>query len=79
MRVEEFKAEKHLPEIQRWWKAQNWPGLPAEMLPHGYISVTETGVLVAAAFVIGTDGALFVMEWIVGNPDVPFEARYCFT
>ena len=72
--VREFHAESDLPQLQEWWKAQNWPGLPKEMLPHGYVSyIGET--LTAAVFVIGTDGALFVMEWLVGNPSVSYEER----
>lgn len=72
--VKEFKAEADHQEILSWWKAQDWPGLPAAMLPFGFVS-WEDGVRTAAAFVIGTDGALHVMEWIVGNPQVNYEAR----
>lgn len=79
IKVEAFEVARHYKEIESWWKTQGWDALPPQMLPFGYVALRENlggrEEMLAAAFVIGTDGALHVMEWIVGNPSVSYEER----
>lgn len=63
------------PAVSSWWAAQEWPVLPLSMLSsHGFIA-EEKGQLLAVAFIYPTEGGNYIMEWTVGNPEVPWELR----
>ena len=60
-----------LPQINEWFKANNWPTFQEEALPKtGYIADNT-----AAGFLYKTDSKFAVMEWIVTDPSQSPERR----
>ena len=73
--VRSFNAESDYAQVASWWKQQNWPALPVEVLSKSGFVAEKDGVLLAATWVFATNCPIYIMEWTVGNPNVDWETR----
>lgn len=75
MEIRLFDLEKDYDEVSSWWTKQKWPVIPSEFLsPTGFIAI-DGDDKVAVTWVYRTDSPIYIMEWLVGNPDVSHEKR----
>ena len=70
-----FFEPKDYEEVMLWWKAQDWPPMPLEMLSQSGFIVEENGEKLAATWVFPTNCPIYIMEWTVGNPECDWEKR----
>lgn len=75
MIIRQVDFKKDYDEIASWWKAQDWPVLPANMLsPSGFIAENAQHKI-AATWIFKMNCPIFLMEWTVGNPEVHHTIR----
>lgn len=71
MEIRAFNYDTDFKEVCRWWKYNNFIPLNPGCLP-------ENGLIVpgfCAGWLYKTDSCIGILEWMVGNPDVPWEDR----
>lgn len=69
-----FTPNLHYALISNWWKAHNWPAIPLDHLPTGFV-VTYNNTPAIAGFVYKTDSAFGLFEFVVANPEIKGLAR----
>lgn len=75
MNIRSFDSSKDYNEVSSWWKKQEWPSLPLELLTtSGFIIEDETNKI-AATWIFKTNCPIYIMEWTVGNPDINWQDR----
>jgi len=75
MQIRPFDAEKDYEEVAKWWKEQNWPPIPVDVLSStGFIAENAQGKL-AATWIYTMNSPVFLMEWTVGNPEAHHTVR----
>jgi len=74
MKLVEFNPKKHYETICEWWKEQDWPCVPADHLPLGFL-VMDGETPACAGFLYLTGTAMCHFEWIVANPEVRGKKR----
>lgn len=75
MTTERFEYDKHYPELSVWLSHYGWPEIAPHMLPSfGSVSINNDQ-MVCVGFLYKTDSSVALLEWVVGNPDAPFEIR----
>lgn len=75
LELERFKTEEHLSSIEAWGKAKSFPVPPPQFIPEfGLVAFTD-GQMTACGFLYTTTTAIAWIEWIFGNPELPFEVR----
>ena len=75
MNIRPFDFDKDYAEVSSWWTKQSWPVMPKNYLSaSGFIAVDDENKY-AVTWVFKTDSPFYIMEWLVGNPDVSFEKR----
>lgn len=61
--------------LETWWKQQNWPPVPADMLPTiGIIACIEDKP-VCAGFLYTSNSLTVWMEWMIADPATTKEDR----
>lgn len=75
MRIKLFDAEKDYSDLCSWWKAQNWPSIERDFLSKTGIIVENDKDKLCAGFLYTTDSSFAIMEFIIGNPEVPKDER----
>ena len=75
MNIRTFNKEDY-SIVHNWWTKQQWTPVPEDMLSStGFIVTKDDGEEVAAAWVYITNSPIFLIEWMVGNPDLDWEER----
>lgn len=75
MKVRDFDTKTDYVDVAAWWKKQDWPAMPLDILsPKGFIS-EKNDVKLAATWIYRFSKSMYLMEWTVGNPDISFEDR----
>lgn len=74
MILERFNTAEHYDLICSWWAAHQWPKVPLDHLPGGYVVVSR-GKPVCAGFVYFTGTAFCLFEWIVASPESGLKER----
>lgn len=55
--------------LSTWWKLQDWPTIPQEMLPKtGMIVENDDHMPICAGFLYKTDSKVCLLEFIIANP-----------
>lgn len=63
-------------DVAVWWKKQNWPIVPSELLGKNGFIAEQDNVKLAAIWVFRLqDSPMSIIEFAVGNPDAPWELR----
>lgn len=75
MIVRKFDTDKDYNDVASWWKKQEWPALPANILSTAGFIVEQDNEKFAATWVFATNCPIYIMEWTVGNPDSSWENR----
>ena len=75
MKIRQIDLDKDYIDVAKWWAKQGWPVLTKEILGKvGFIAEIDDKK-VAAVWIFATNSPIYVMEWLVGNPDVDHEKR----
>lgn len=76
MTVRMFNIAQDYQDVKTWWlHYEEWSPIPISSLSsRGYIAEKE-GIKLAAGWLYMTDSDIFIMEWLIGNPEVAHEER----
>lgn len=75
MNVRSFDSNLDYSDVSSWWKKQEWPVLPLELLTTSGFIIEDENNKIAATWVIKTNCPIYLMEWTIGNPEVKWEDR----
>ena len=75
MKIRRFDFEKDYKDVSSWWKSQGWPVLSRDMLSDDGFIAYDDNKKYAATWVYKTNSPIYIMEWLVGNPDVDYSLR----
>lgn len=75
MNIRSFDAKLDYVDVYSWWKKQEWPVLPLEMLPPNGFIVENTTNKIAATWIFKLECPIYLIEWTVGNPELNWEDR----
>ena len=71
-----YVHNEHREIVENWWGVQDWPPIPASMLPKtGFIQYGALNEPLVACWVYVNNSALWFLEWTVGNPAASKEKR----
>jgi hypothetical protein len=74
MNIDKFNSDDY-KIVSEWWRSQDWPTVPSNLLSnHGFI-IRDESIPIVAGWVYETGTPMFLLEWIVGNPDIDWEKR----
>jgi hypothetical protein len=75
IRTELYNEDKHYDTLAVWWKAHGWEPVAASFLPKRGVVVYNNDTPITAGFLFQTDSPMWLMEWVVGNPNVDKDLR----
>jgi len=77
--VKDFEPQRDYATVATWWEKHGWGVLPEDMLPDaGYVVEMEVDGKMEAAvagWLYETDSKICLLEWVVGDPDLPSKTR----
>lgn len=75
MNIRQFDNETDYQDVSFWWKKQEWPALPRQLLTTSGFIAEKDNTKLAATWIFKTNCPIYIMEWTVGNPDANWEDR----
>jgi hypothetical protein len=76
MNVRIFNYDTDYSEVCNWWKHHGWNPLEKTSLSKaGFIVENDNGQKLVAGWVFQTDCDVYILEWIIGNPEADKEER----
>lgn len=76
MNIRYFDKEKDYEDVYDWWNShEDWTPIPKEMLGDDGFIVEKEGKKLVAVWVYSTSCPIYIMEWLVSNPDTTWEER----
>lgn len=76
MKIVTFVPAIHYEHLLKWWKHYDFVQVGLDHLSqNGLVVLSETNEPVCAGFVYRTDSAFYLLEFVVGNPEVEAKIR----
>lgn len=75
LELERYKESRHLITVSGWGDLKGFPFPPKDVLPEYGLVASNGEQFAAIGFLYRTDSNIGWIEWIFGNPDLPYDIR----